>query len=163
MTIAAPVRPRPVVSADPTAGLLLILAGVTGILSLLLPWKQADPRLPTYGSKTGWDLFVIGHSQPLSAGDSLALYAVLGIAVAGGACVILGLVMFAPIDHLPLGAVTLLLGVATTAGALWWFLHGRGAAGGIRAMFSQTQLGWYLAIGAGIVELSGAIKALATP
>lgn len=151
------------VSADPIAGLLLILAGAAGILTLLLPWKPADPRLPAYGSKTGWDLFVIGHSQQLSAGDSLALYALLGIAMAGGACVVLGLVMFAPIDHLPLGVVTLLLGVATTGGALWWFLHGRGAAGGLHAMVSQTQIGWYLALGAGIVEVAGAIKALATP
>ncbi len=151
------------VSADPIAGLLLILAGAAAILALLLPWKPADPRLPAYGSKTGWDLFVIGHSQQLSAGDSLALYALLGIAVAGGACVILGLVMFAPIDHLPLGAVTLLLGVSTTGGVLWWFLHGRAAAGGLHAMFSQTQVGWYLALGAGIAEVAGAIKALATP
>jgi len=160
---SAPVRTRPTVAADPVAGLLLIVSGVAGILELLLPWRAAVRTLPSYGSLTGWDFFVLGRGQALAAGDTLALYTVLGVAVAGGACVLLGLAMFAPIDHHPLGAIALLASVASFGGALWWVLRNRLSAGGIGAVLAQGQIGFYLFLSAGLMGLIGAIKALATP
>jgi hypothetical protein len=161
--MAAPVRSRPAVAADPIAGLLMIVAGAAGILELLLPWRAAVRTLPSYGSLTGWDFFVLGRGQALSAGDTLALYTVLGVAVTGGACVLLGLAMFAPIDHHPLGAIALLCSVVSICGALWWVLRNRLSAGGIGAVFAQGQIGFYLFLAAGFIGLIGAIKALATP
>lgn len=160
---SVPVRTSPTVAVDPIAGLLLIVSGAAGVLELLLPWRPAVRALPGYGSLTGWDFFVLGRGQALSAGDTLALYTVLGVALAGGACVLLGLAMFAPIDHHPLGAIALLSSVASIGGALWWVLRNRSSAGGIGAVLAQGQIGFFLFLGAGFVGLAGAIKALATP
>jgi hypothetical protein len=163
MVTSAPAPVRSSVTADPIAGVLLILAGTAGILELLLPWRPAVKALPSYSSLTGWDLFVIGRSQALSAGDTLALYSVLGVAVVGGACLLLGLAMFAPIDHHPLGAIALLCSVVSIGGAIWWILQNRTAVGGIGTLFGQGEFGFYLFLAAGVIGLAGAIKALATP
>lgn len=161
MVTSAPAPIRSSVTADPIAGMLLILAGVAGILELLLPWKRAVKLLS--GDATGWKLFEISRNQSLSAGDTLALYSVLGVAVAGGACLLLGLAMFAPIDHHPLGAIALLLSVLSIGGAAWYVLRTRSAVGGVAAVFEQGEIGFYLFLAAGVIGLIGAIKALATP
>ncbi|WP_154674358.1 hypothetical protein [Nakamurella lactea] len=159
----APPRPRLAVAPDYFAGFMLILGGLAGVLELLLPWSPAVEKLPKYGSLTGWDKLVIGSSQQLSVADSIALYSVLAVAIAGGACILLGLAMFTPIDHQPFGAVALLVSVVSIGGAVWWVLRSRQAAGGLGPMLSNAQIGWYLFAVSGIVCLIGAIKALATP
>lgn len=161
LVTSAPAPIRSSVTADPIAGVLLLLAGTAGMLELLLPWKRASPLLA--GDATGWKLFEISRNQSLPAGDTLALYSLLGVAVAGGACVLLGLAMFAPIDHHPLGAIALLLSVLSIGGAVWYVLRTRSAVGGVAAIFEQGQVGFYLFLAAGVLGLVGAIKALATP
>lgn len=163
MTTFVPAPARPTVAPDYFAGLMLILGGIAGVLELLLPWSPAVDKLPAYGSLTGWDKLVIGSSQSLSAGDMIALYSVLGVAVAGGAAVLLGLAMFSPIDHQPFGAVALLLSIASVGAAIWWVLRNRQAAGGLGPLLVSAQIGWYLFAISGLLALIGAIKALATP
>lgn len=162
--VAPPLAPRAgsIVHPDPLAALLLIIGGVAGLLELLLPWRPAVSSLPRYGSLTGWDLFVIGRNQQLPAGESLALYAVLGVAVAGGACILLGLATMAPIDHQPLGAIALLLGVASIGGAVWWAFRSSAAAGGWSTLLRHAQPGLYLFLASGVLIVVGAVKALAT-
>lgn len=142
---------------------MLIIGGIAGVLELLLPWSPAAEKLPKYGSFTGWDKLVIGSSQSLSVADTIAVYSVLGVAVAGGACILLGIAMFTPIDHQPFGAVALLCSIASIGGAVWWLLRSRQAAGGLGPMLSNAQFGWYLFAASGLLTLIGAIKALATP
>lgn len=160
--MAAP-RPRVAVAPDYFAGLMLIVGGLAGVLELLLPWTPAVEKLPRYGSLTGWDKLVIGSSQSLSVADTVALYSVLAVAIAGGACIVLGLAMFTQIDHQPFGAIALLLSVLSIGGVVWWVLRSRQAAGGLGPMLTNAQVGWYLFAISGVICLIGAIKALATP
>lgn len=160
LSVPVPMRRR-AVTPDAFAAIVLVLSGTAGVLSMFLPWLPADPKLP-YGSKSGWDLFVIGRSQSLSAGATVAVYSVLAIAVAGGACILLGLLMLTPIDHHPLGAIALLLSVLSIAGAVWWTLDRRSSTVGLSQLLGQMQFGWYAAAAAGVIGVIGSIKALAT-
>lgn len=161
MTTVAPSR-RPLVSADPIAAILLVLGGAAGVIGMLLPWLPADPRLAS-GSKTGWDLFVIGRAQDLPVGQWLAVYAVLATAVAGGACLLLGLAMLSRVDHHPLGAVAMLLGFGAIAALLWWTYDRQRTLGGLGTLFGQIHTGWYLAAASGLLAVAGAIRALSRP
>jgi hypothetical protein len=152
----APAAPR----ADPLAGLTLVLAGVMGVMQLVLPWLAIGGGLP--GSFTGWQLFRAGRDQALDLSSTLATYAMPTVAVAGLAMALLGLAMFAPIDHRPLGLVGLLFALVATVAAGWWVLDTWDARGGIGQILDDALAGWYLFLTAGPVGVVGSVKALVT-
>jgi len=151
---------REVPRADPIAALILVVAGLMGVLQLLLPWLAIGAGLP--GSFTGWQLFRAGRDQALDLSSMVATYALPTVAVAGVALVLLGLAMFAPIDHRPLGFVGLIFGLLATVAAVWWVLDTRDARGGIGQILSDAMLGWYLFLVAGPLGVVGSIKAMVT-
>ena len=121
--VAAPAPTARPVRADPVAAALLLVAGAIGIWQLLLPWltvaTASGPAAgggvtPPAGRSTGccarW------HAGPRL---SWATLAVLGCAVGGGALVVLGLAMMAPINHRPLGGAALLVSLLSMVGARW--------------------------------------------
>jgi hypothetical protein len=146
--------------ADPVAGLILVLAGAFGIVQLVLPWMAIGSGLP--GSFTGWQLFKTGRDQALDLSSTIATYALPGVAIAGVAMVLLGLAMFAPIDHRPLGTVGLLFALAATVAAGWWVLDTWDARGGPGQILDTALPGWYLFVLSGPLGLIGSIKALVT-
>ncbi len=158
MTATAGAQRAP--QADPVAALLLVVAGIFGVVQLMLPWIGIGNGLD--GSYTGWDLFKVGRDQSLDLSGTVATYALPAVAVAGGALVLLGLAMFAPINHRPLGAAALAFSVVAVVGAASWVLETRTARGGIGAIVDLAQVGWYLFLVAGLIGLIGSIKALAT-
>ncbi len=92
----SPVRVR---RPDVLAGLLLVLAGIAAGISLLLDWVQ---------DANGWDLVENGFED--FGADSWPFPV---IAVAGGALLVLGLLMFLPArNHRTLGVLALLATLA---------------------------------------------------
>ena len=92
-----------------------------------------------------------------------AMFSVLGVAVGGGALIVLGLTMMLPINHRPLGLAALLVSVLSILGACWMLIRARAIFDvGLFGLFAQAQLGWYLFLAAGFVGVLGAWKALAT-
>lgn len=146
--------------ADPAAGLILVLAGALGMLQLVLPWIAIGGGLS--GSLTGWQLFKTGRDQALDLSSTIATYALPGVAIAGVAMVLLGLAMFAPIDHRPLGTVGLLFALAATVLAGWWVLDTWDVRGGLGQILGTVLPGWYLFLVSGPLGLVGSIKALVT-
>ncbi len=155
--------PRP----DVVAGLVTMLAGAFAVGQLFLSWTSVVSGVglqDANGGVTGWERFLAARSgASLSTGDFITAYSVVGTALAGAALVLLGLAMFLPIDHRPLGAVALLLSMGATASALWWLVRGhqtfnQSAAG----LFVHAGPGWYLFLIAGPIGLIGSIKALST-
>lgn len=160
MTTLAPSR-RPLVSADPLAAVLLVVGGGAGLIGFLLPWleKQILTSVQTF---TGWSIFRVGLPQgSISAGQLFALYALLCTALAGGACILLGIAMLLPLDHHPLGAIAMLLGLGSLAALAWWTFEWQRANNGLSQLFDQIQVGWYLAAASGVLAVVGAIRALA--
>ena len=55
-------------------------------------------------STTGWQVYRLLRAIPDPDGDiRAAMFSVLGVAVGGGALIVLGLTMMLPINHRPLG------------------------------------------------------------
>ena len=154
--------------ADPFAAAMLLVAGALGLWQLLLPWRSAGLEIPEVGadkaSATGWQVYRLLHAVPDPSVDiRVAMYAVLGVAVGGGALILLGLAMMLPINHRPLGLAALLISVLSILGGCWLLVRSKTVFDvGIFGLFSQAQLGWYLFLAAGIVGVFGSWKALAT-
>lgn len=148
---------RRLLSADPVAAVLLILGGLACLVQLFVPWTRTTADS---GTGTGWQLFQALKKQLPGLGFSytFAAYALIAVAVVGVAMVLLGGIMFAPIDHRPPGIVALLAAVIAIVCAGWWAFWG--PTGGISDMFSRAGVGWYLFIVGGVVGLIGAIKSL---
>jgi hypothetical protein len=154
--------------ADPLASALLLIAGAIGIWQLLLPWRSAGVDITGsesgQASATGWQVYRLLHAVPDPTVDiRFAMYSVLGVAVGGGAFILLGLAMMLPINHRPLGLAALLLSTISILGACWLLVRSKTIFDvGLFGLFSQAQLGWYLFLAAGIVGGCGSWKALAT-
>ncbi len=154
--------------ADPIAAIILLLAGAVGIWQLLLPWRviATDPNGSGTDSvtTTGWQVYRLLRAVPDPDGDlRAAMYSVLGVAVGGGALLVLGLTMMLSINHRPLGFAALLVSVLSILGACWMLIRARAIFDvGLFNLFAQAQLGWYLFLAAGFLGLFGSWKALAT-
>lgn len=154
--------------ADPLAAAILLLAGAVAIWQLLLPWRAVavDPNGPGTDSvsTTGWQVYRLLRAVPDPDGDlRAAMYSVLGVAVGGGALIVLGLTMMLSINHRPLGLAALLVSVLSILGACWMLIRARAIFDvGLFNLFAQAQLGWYLFLSAGFLGLIGSWKALAT-
>lgn len=162
---APPVGRR--VRPDPVAAVLLLVAGGAGIWQLFAPWLKAGPGTVGGGdpvARGGWQVYRALRLLPAPAPDVVwATLAVLGCAVAGGALIVLGLAMFAPINHRPLGAAGLLISLLSMAGALWVIMQARQVVDlGVFGLFGQAGVGLYLFLGSGLVGVIGAWKALST-
>lgn len=163
--ITSPPVGRPV-RADPIAAVLLLVAGAAGIWQLFAPWLKAGAADPGGGpaAQSGWRVYraLRGLAAP-SPELNWATLAVLGCAVAGGALLVLGVAMLAPINHRPLGAAALLISLLSMAGALWVIVHARVVFElGVFGLFGQASVGLYLFLGSGLLGLVGAWKALST-
>jgi hypothetical protein len=154
--------------ADPVAAVILLIGGAIGIWQLLLPWRivAVDPNAAGTGdvSTTGWQVYRLLRAIPDPDGDlRAAMFSVLGVAVGGGALIVLGLTMMLPINHRPLGFAALLVSVLSIMGACWMLIRAKAIFDiGLFGLLAQAQLGWYLFLAAGIVGLIGSWKALAT-
>ncbi len=163
--VPSPVRPP---RADAVAALLLLAAGAMGVWQLLLPWRivtavgSAVP--PGVDSPTGWQVYRLLRALPAPSTElSWATLAVLGVGVGGGALIVLGLAMMAPINHRPLGGAALLISLLSLAGALWVAVHARMIFDvGIFGLFGQAKLGWYLFLASGLLGVAGSWRALST-
>ena len=153
------------VRADPVAAILLLIAGAVGIWQLLLPWLTVSVGTGPAagpGSPTGWRVYrALRALNAPSPELSWATLAVLGCAVGGGALVVLGLAMMAPVNHRPLGAAALLISLLSLAGALWVLVHARMVFDvGVFGLLGQASAGWYLFLGSGLVGIAGSWRAL---
>lgn len=146
------------------ACLLLLAAGLAGLIQLAITWLPADRiAVPTgTGPVTGWRLY-----RGLSTANGLGIdliavrYALLAVAVAAGALVLLGLTMLLPIDHRPLGGAALLLSLVSLLSACWVVLRTRNLFDlAPEAVFQTAHAGWYLFLGMGLLGLAGALQAL---
>lgn len=164
--MSAPPVGRPVRS-DPVAAVLLLVAGGAGIWQLFAPWLKAGSATVGGGDPVapgGWQVYRALRVLPTPAPEvGWATLAVLGGAVAGGALIVLGLAMFAPINHRPLGVAALLISLLSMAGALWVIMHARLVVDlGVFGLFGQASVGLYLFLGSGLLGLIGAWKAVST-
>jgi len=154
--------------ADPLAAAILLMAGAIGIWQLLLPWRTTTPGSggsdPGNVSTTGWQVYRFLRAIPDPDVDMrVAMYSVLGVAVGGGALVVLGLTMMLPINHRPVGLAAMLVSSLSVLGACWMLIRARTIFDiGLFGLFAQAQLGWYLFLSAGLLGLVGSWKALAT-
>lgn len=155
-------RSRSAVRPDLVAGFLLLLGGAAAAVSLVLPWKPADENLPAFGSKTGWDLFVIGRDLGDDGWSKLiAVYSIPALSVVGAASVLFALMMFARIDHLPPGTFAMLMTAGGLVGGGFWLVQGGLSGNGIGTLLGQLQVGWFVGMAGAVVALIGAIVALA--
>ena len=155
--------------ADPVAAALLLVAGAVGIWQLLLPWRTITVDTAVTGfagdaSATGWQVYRLLRAVPDPTGDlRAATYSVLGVAVGGGALIVLGLTMMLPITHRPLGLAALLVSGLSVLAAGWLLVRSRAIFDvGLFGLFAQAQVGWYLFLSAGLLGVAGSWKALAT-
>lgn len=116
--------------ADPLAAAILLIAGAIGLWQLLLPWRSAGLEIPSVGagqaSATGWQVYRLLHAVPDPTVDiRVAMYAVLGVAVGGGALILLGLAMMLPINHRPLGMAALLISLLSIMGGCWLLVRSK--------------------------------------
>jgi hypothetical protein len=156
--------------ADPVAAVLLLLAGAIGVWQLLLPWRtvSVDPGVASSAagevSTTGWQVYRLLRALPDPTGDlQAATLAVLGVGVAGGGLIVLGIAMMLAINHRPLGLAALLLSLLSVTAAGWLLIKARSIFDvGLVGLFAQAQLGWYLFLAAGLLGVVGSWKALAT-
>jgi hypothetical protein len=154
--------------ADPLAAAVLLVAGAIGVWQLLLPWRTTAvaPGGSDHGnvSTTGWQVYRFLRAIPDPDAElRVAMFSVLGVAVGGGALIVLGLTMMMPINHRPLGLAGLLISGLSVLGACWMLIRARTIFDvGLFGLFAQAQLGWYLFLSAGLLGLIGSWKALAT-
>lgn len=155
-------------TANSWAALFLVVGGFAGVLQLLLPWRSGGPADPGANDPLhavgvgGWPFYRALHDLPAPAFElMLARFVVLGVAGAGLALVLLGLLNLLPIDHRPLGTVALLLSAGAVLGAVFLLARSRSVFGaGLNTLFGQAQLGFYLMLATGLVGLVGAFAAM---
>jgi len=155
--------PRP----DVLAAVLTMIAGAAGLGQLFLSWTSIVSGVGLQdagGGVTGWERFLAARTgASLSVSDFITAYSVVGTALAGGALLLLGLAMFLPVDHRPLGAVALFLAAGMFVAALWWLIQGHSTFNqSVADLFVHAGLGWYLFLVAGPIGILGSIKALST-
>lgn len=173
--VAAPLPARRPVRPDPVAAILLLLAGAIGIWQLLLPWLTvtaagastsalAGAGAGPAGQLTGWRIYRALRAVSVPSSElGWATLAILGCAVGGGALIVLGIAMMAPLNHRPLGAAALLISLLSAAGALWVVVHTRMVFDvGVFSLFGRTTVGWYLFLGSGLLGVIGSWKALSS-
>lgn len=155
--------------ADPVAAALLLVAGALGIWQLLLPWRTMTVDAGAGGtgaevSTTGWEVYRLLRAIPDPTGDlRVATYSVLGVAVGGGALIVLGITVMIPINHRPLGLAASLVSALSLLAAGWMLIKARTIFDvGLFGLFAQAQLGWYLFLGVGVLGAAGGWKALAS-
>lgn len=167
---AGPVSFSSAPTANPWAAFFLLLAGVAGLAQLLVPWRPAGsgpadggPNALHAAGVGGWRFYEALHDLPGPAFEFvLARFVVIGVAGAGLALVLLGLLALLPIDHRPVGTVALLVSGAAVLGAVFLLARARALFGvSLNALFGQAQVGFYLVLAAGLVGLVGAFTALA--
>lgn len=164
--MSAPPAGRPV-RADPISAIVLLIAGGAGIWQLFAPWLRvgsAAPGADGPANPSGWQVYRGLRLLAAPAPEvSWATLAVLGGAVAGGALIVLGLAMLAPINHRPLAVAALLISLLSMAGALWVIVQARMVFDlGVFSLFGQATVGLYLFLGSGLLGLIGAWKAMST-
>lgn len=151
--------------ADLVGALLLIAAGLAGLLQLAVPWLSAGATTGTTESLTGWQLYRLARAVPdLSLGEMFVPYGILGVAAGGLGLLLLGVAVLVPITHRPIGFAALAISVLCLLAALWVMVRAREAVGvGISGLFEQAEVGWYLFLATGVLGVIGAAKALAAP
>ncbi len=152
--------PRP----DLVAALVTVVAGGAGVGQLFLSWSSMITGVGLPGGVTGWDRFLAARAgASLSVPDRITAYSVMATALGGAALILLGLAMTLPIDHRPLGAVSLALALAFLAGTLWWLARGHDTFNqSVADLFRYAEPGWYLFVAAGPIGVLGSAKALTT-
>jgi hypothetical protein len=155
--------PRP----DILAALITLIAGAAGLGQLLVSWSSTVTGVglrDANGGITGWEMYLASRTgAALSTADNITAYSIVGVALAGGALILLALAMLLPIDHRPLGLVALLLSVAALAATGWWLVRGHHTFNqSIADLFTHSGPGWYLFIATGPIGTLGAAKALST-
>jgi hypothetical protein len=165
VSAATPVVGAP--RADPIGAVLLVLAGVAAAVPLAAPWRPAPagvlPELD--GTRlTGWQVV-----QHLSTAADPGLLAVITkwsmlLATAGGVALVgLGLLMFVPMTHRPVGAAALAVAIGLLAVGSWLLVRADPVFGVPAAdLLQQGSPGVLLLLASGVVGLFGAVKALAT-
>jgi hypothetical protein len=145
-------RPVSLRRPDGLAGLLLLLAGATAGLSLLLDWVRGAGR-------TGLDLLLTALRT--AADDRGAFFAdgwwePVAILLGGGLLLVLGLLVLLPArTHRALGLLTLVVALAVAAAVLTPM-----AQDGFST--SRYAPGWWAAAAVGALGLLGALKAFLT-
>ena len=153
--------------ADPVGATVLVIAGTAGVAQLFLPWRRAPvvgaAPAGDHGSTTGWQLYRVLRAIPDPGFElSAAMYAVLTIAVGGGALILLALALLLPIDHRPIGVATLMISGLSVLGGCWMLVRARSVFQvGVSGLFGQAQIGWYVFLAAGLIGVIGSLKALA--
>jgi hypothetical protein len=153
--------------ADFVAALLTTLAGAAGLGQVFLSWSSTVTGVglqDTSGGITGWDRYQAARAGGgMSVSDTVTAYSVVGCALAGAALVLLGLAMLTPVDHRPLGTVSLLLSTVAVGAAAWWMVRGHHTFNqSFSELFTHAGPGWYLFLVAGPIGLLGSARALST-
>jgi len=152
--------------ADPIAGLILIVAGMLGIGQLLTSWTSVvfSVNLPSDGGLTGWQVFRTAQSgASLSTTSAIAAYSVIGVGIAGGGLMLIGLASFLRRRHSPFGIAGLVLSLLAVAGALFWVVQAQSLTNrSLGQVFAYAGPGWYLFLLAGPFGMLGSVKVLAT-
>jgi hypothetical protein len=164
---AVAVRTAP--RADPVGFLLLLVAGLCGLLPLVLPWVPLpDALLEARGlrlsSASGWQLVQVLAGIDGGGLDVLGLRILLiGVAAGGAALVLLSMLMLLPMSHRPVGTAALVVSIGSLAAASWLFVRATTLFGeNAGAVLSGAEVGFWLFVATGAVALFGAVKALAT-
>ena len=151
-------RPR----ADSLGATLLVLAGLAGVLQYLLPAFPVASLTNTAASgrlvTQTFAPFVADVTEP----SSVIRLAVLAAAVGGAALGLLGLCSLLPVNHRPLGTVSLVLSLVIAAGAAGLYYRGEAVLGASSdALLSVARPGWWLVVAAASLGFLGAIRQLA--
>ncbi len=146
-------RPVPVRRPDSTASLLLLLAGFSAGVSLLMRWLPGSDR-------TGWDLVRRGFDDLSDGGIGALLrtgsWQPMAVILGGAALFLLGLLVVLPArSHRFLGVLALLVALAAAAGVLVPL-----ADVGWNADTIDT--GFWFAVAVPALGLLGALKAMLT-
>lgn len=153
--------------SDLLAAIVTVIAGAAGVLQLFVSWSSIVTGVAlqdTDGRITGWERYQAARAgSALSTGDTITAYSVLGTALAGAALVLLGLAMFAPIDHRPLAVVGLVVSLGALTADGWWLLRGHDTFNqSLSDLFTHASAGWYLFLIVGPLGTVGSFKALST-
>lgn len=136
------------------ASVLTGIAGVVGLLSLLLTWRRGAEE----AGFTGWRLFVLNRNQASRLSDFLSSYAILTVGVVGGALIVISLLLLMPTTHNPAGVAALLLSLFSITGVVWYVF----AKWGVAEAFSGAEFGFFCFVGSGVLGLIGSMVALSS-
>jgi hypothetical protein len=147
---APPYSDRPVAIRGPESlgGLLLIIAGIVGAVSLILHWLDGRDI-------SGWGLVRRGFDDVGGAFGS-GLWQPLVIVLGGGVLFLLGLLLWLPArSHRFVGVVSLIVSLAITAAVLVPLIDARWDLGSFGP-------GFWCAIAVAVLGLLGSLKAALT-